>query len=124
MEEEFRKIDWGHGNYVVSDLGTIRNEDTGKMLKSYINTYGYRCVSMHCAANKRIVLVHRMVAEMFVLERDGPEVIHLDCDKLNNVPGNLKWCTKREGMLHYWRHKCENIRKSNLAIELEIINGQ
>lgn len=47
-------------------------------------------------------LIHRLVAEYF-LPLPAPEqivVAHLDHDKLNNRPGNLKWMTREENYQH------------------------
>ncbi len=47
-------------------------------------------------------LVHRLVAEYFLPETDteGKVVAHLDFNKYNNRPSNLKWMTQEENLKH------------------------
>lgn len=47
-------------------------------------------------------LVHRLVAEYFLPETDIQDklVAHLDFNKYNNRPSNLKWMTQEENMEH------------------------
>ncbi len=47
-------------------------------------------------------LVHRLVAEYFLPETDIQDklVAHLDFNKYNNRPSNLKWMTQEENMVH------------------------
>ena len=40
MEEEFKKIE-GYENYEISNLGNVRNIDTGRFLKPSKNNGGY-----------------------------------------------------------------------------------
>jgi len=45
--------------------------------------------------------VHRIVAEAFVKNPDNYECInHIDCNKENNLPENLEWCTNQMNMDH------------------------
>lgn len=47
-------------------------------------------------------LVHRLVAEYFLRDKDIKDkvVAHLDFNKYNNRPSNLKWMTSEENMEH------------------------
>lgn len=47
-------------------------------------------------------LIHRLVAEYFLTEIDteGKLVAHLDFNKYNNRPSNLKWMTQEENLAH------------------------
>lgn len=47
-------------------------------------------------------LIHRLVAEYFLseTETEGKLVAHLDFNKYNNKPSNLKWMTMEENLVH------------------------
>lgn len=51
--------------------------------------------------NNKRNFVHRMVCDAFHPNPENkPCVNHKDCDKLNNNPNNLEWCTYRENNMH------------------------
>jgi len=97
MEEEYRKIA-GHDNYSVSNLGNVRNDTTGKILKGNFNrNMGYYCVEL---PGQRIK-IHRLVGITFIPNPEGkPFIDHIDRNKTNNVASNLRWATERENSLN------------------------
>lgn len=79
--------------YEVSDRGRIRNINTGRILRTFINEKGYETVSLRCGGRQYHKKVHRLVAEAFC-ERyydDDIYVYHRDRDRLNNEADNLEW---------------------------------
>jgi hypothetical protein len=75
-----------------------------KILKPSINKKGYEVVypsSNGTEGYKTSVMVHRLVAEAFILNPDNkPQVNHKDTDKRNNNVDNLEWVTNLENHEH------------------------
>ena len=81
--------------YSVSNLGNVRNNQTGRILKPRKHTGGYMRV-MLCKDKKHYdYYIHRLVAMAFISNpKNLPEVNHKDEDKTNNVVENLEWCDR------------------------------
>lgn len=96
--EEFRTIAGYEGLYSVSNLGNVRNDLTGKILKPYPNHHNYLRVRLCKNAKAKGYFIHRLVAFAFIPNPDPdnfPEVNHLDEDKTNNRVENLEWCNRK-----------------------------
>ena len=90
-------------SYMVSTDGEVKNKKTGKILKPKIDKDGYFSVglSMGKRGSRKMVFVHRLVAEAFVPNPyNKPNVIHLDKNRDNNKSTNLKWVTEQETILY------------------------
>ena len=100
MTEEWKKIE-GFPRYSVSNLGRVKNNETGYILKPFkIGNKGnqYSAVDFY---PKKSVRVHRLVALHFVENPDNkPEVNHKDGDHFNNKASNLEWVTGSENCWH------------------------
>lgn len=89
--------------FEVSTDGKIRNVQTHKVYKTYINKNGYLqiCVSLGNRNKKKVFRVHKAVAETFIPNLESkPEVNHKDGNKLNNCISNLEWATSSENTVH------------------------
>jgi hypothetical protein len=90
--EEWRVIG-GFDNYSVSNLGRVRNDTTGRILKQQLNNgTGYLRVDL-CNNGKHAKKVHKLVATAFLGDSDGLEVNHIDRNKQNNNVHNLEYTT-------------------------------
>ena len=95
MVETYKKIE-GFENYSVSDHGNVRNDKTGKVIKTCANNQGYGHVNLwkekrHCRK------VHFLVASAFLdNDENKPMVDHIDGDRMNNDVFNLRWATRSE----------------------------
>lgn len=93
MKEKWIQIN--DTNYSVSNLGNVRNDKTGTMLKGFISNTGYRQVMIPFKNGEKPTnyLVHRLVGYFFLANPNTlPYINHKDEDKLNNSVDNLEWC--------------------------------
>ena len=92
--------------YQVSNLGNVRNVETGHILKlSVPKKIGYRIAVLPHKDNraKKVGLyVHRMVAVLFLPPPlpGQTQVDHIDGDRLNNRFDNLRWVTPGENLMN------------------------
>lgn len=92
---ELWKIIDGYENYSISNMGRVKNNTTGLVLKPADNGKGYKHVGLYDTNHKmKSIMVHRLVAYYFVPNPDNyPQVNHKDENKENNKASNLEWCT-------------------------------
>ena len=99
MNEEWRGIR-DYVKYDVSDMGRVRNHQTGHVLKPW-NTNGYLYVKLWNDKGRRNFTIHRLVADAFLGGiRKGMEVNHKNGIKHDNRAVNLEWCTSSENTRH------------------------
>lgn len=105
------------GYYEVSSIGSVRSvtrtlphKGTGKafrrgmVLRQRIAQNGYRVVGLNKDNKKKILRVHRMVAEAHLSPSDNPWVCHADGDQLNNTVENLYWGTPTDNAQDRIKH--------------------
>lgn len=86
------------GRYEVSDEGSVRNAQTGRMLKPQRCTNRYLAL---CLGRKNRRLVHRLVAEAFIPNPDRkPHTNHKNGKRADNRAENLEWVTCSENHVH------------------------
>lgn len=90
--------------YSATEDGNIFSHITGKNLKPRALKNGYLRVQL-VDMNGKITdfLIHRIICATFHPDGCG-DVNHIDCNKANNKPDNLEWCTKKENMRHASTH--------------------
>lgn len=117
--ETWKSVVGFEGAYEVSSLGNIRilrrsvlytkprsksysKEIYSELLKPIKYSNGYLCARLIDNDGKpKIVGVHRVVAEAFLINLDNkPHVNHLDANRGNNCAENLEWCTPAENVRH------------------------
>lgn len=90
----------------ISNHGRLRNAKTKKLYSFGYGANGYlqACVSVN--GQRLNVRVHRCVAETFIPNPMGYEIVnHLDGCKQNNRLDNLEWCTRQENYFHAVDHE-------------------
>lgn len=103
--EKFIKLK-DYSNYSVSNLGTVKNNTTNKLLKPKINN-GYYIVSIKNNNKYTNVYIHRLVAITFLDNNENKLTVnHKNHNKLDNKIENLEWATMNEQNIH--KRKREN----------------
>ena len=98
-KEVWKPIAGYGGKYEVSNLGNVRSFSRkgytgGKPLKLRVGKAGYAMVALSNGRERRVQLVHRLVAFAFVENPNNyPQVNHRDENRQNNRADNLEWCT-------------------------------
>lgn len=85
------------GLYEVNQWGQVRNKD-GLLLRQRLKRAKYtvyKKVSLYKDGEYKHLYVHRLVAQAFIPNPQGFELInHKDEDGTNNVVNNLEWCDR------------------------------
>lgn len=96
------------GTYSIDDEGNIHSNYTrnrkakeNDLVKKWTSNIGYVYVKLHKNGKTKSFLVHRLVAQHFLMLPERKyEVNHKDGNKQNNRAGNLEWCNHRENVRH------------------------
>jgi len=97
MTDENWKIIDDYETYSISDLGNVRNDATGRILKPGKDTGGYFIVTLCKNGIKKTITVHRLVALTFIENPENKKCVdHIDGNKTNNNLTNLRWATLTE----------------------------
>lgn len=97
--------------YLISDVGEIKNINTNKILQGTIRN-GYQMVKLTVDKIKKDYLVHRLVALTFLDNPlNLPQVNHKDKNKLNNSVDNLEWMSVQDNMFHRSKNLCTPRKK-------------
>lgn len=97
------------GSYKGSTFGRVKSLARSankcrvdRILKQSISRKGYCFVGLCKGDKKKTKSVHRLVANLFILNHENkPEVNHDDTNKTNNCVWNLIWSTNRENVSHF-----------------------
>ena len=103
MDEKWLDIKDYEGLYKISDNGKVYSFIVGRELSQTNNKTGkgYLYVDLHKNGKRRRYLVHRLVAEHFIVNNENkPYVNHKDGDTKNNIVNNLEWVTPLENVKH------------------------
>lgn len=119
MKEIWKDIKGYEKLYQVSNLGNVRRikfinnrtqKDKIKMLKLIKDKKGYLKINLWKNNKSKMFLVHRIVAETFILNSNNlPQVNHKDENKSNNCVENLEWCSQKYN--NNYGNRLNNIRK-------------
>jgi hypothetical protein len=127
-ENEFWRNIEGYDNYLISNLGRVKNINPVKsfglnetILKKCVKNHGYEMVTLcSIGVKNKKVLVHRLVADAFLEKKHNGENIvnHINGDKTDNRIENLEWVSHRENITH------GKNRNKNIPYGIGIRNGE
>lgn len=105
MTEIWKDIVDYKGLYQASNLGRIKSLDKkdamgrlvkGKIMKPATRKDGYLQITLHKDKKATKFLVHRLIAEIFIENKQNlKEINHKDENKQNNNISNLEWCSRK-----------------------------
>lgn len=114
--EVWKQID-GYPNYVVSNLGNVKNTNKDKQLKPKTHRDGYMCVTLYSNGVRKMFQIHRLVSIAFLPNIENhPIVNHKNGIKDDNRVENLEWCTVSQNTKHAFdvlgvKGQCGNTNK-------------
>lgn len=130
MEEIWKDVPGYEGYYQASNLGRIKSAERivkhncggpkkikEKILKGYINRYGYIRVDLSKRGVNKKFSAHRIVAMTF-LGKSELHVNHIDGVKTNNNINNLEYVTLQDNVAHAVK---TGLIKNNSIINKEAI---
>lgn len=115
--EIWRAVPGHEGIYEVSSLGGVRSLKTGRTLRPFKHSAGYREVTLLRDGRQKRAKVHALVLTAFV----GPRPVGFVCAHLNGNPEdnrlkNLTWATYAENQAHRRLHGTDSLgEKSHRA---------
>ena len=118
--EEWKDVVGYEGLYEVSNLGNVRNKQTGKVLKPTLGKrWGYYKLNLYKDGIIKSKTIHRLVAEAWIPQvyKDKDQINHINEIKTDNRVENLEWCTVNYNNA-YGTH---NDRVYNILVEKGLI---
>lgn len=112
-EEVWKDIEDYESLYQVSNFIKVMNVKTGKILKLCLDkSTGYYIVTLYKGNKRKKMLMHRLVAQTFILNPDNlPTVDHINRIKTDNRVDNLRWAP--------WELQAENRDDTNRESQKE-----
>lgn len=111
MREIFKDVKGYEGFYEVSNFGRVRSTSYKgvRILKPAKTKSGYLNVIFCVKQNKVHKLVHRLVAEAFLDNKENLEQVnHINGNKEDNFVDNLEWCTIKYNNQHAYNNNLLN----------------
>lgn len=117
MNEIYKPIE-NFSNYLVSNLGNIKNKKTKHVLKGGIDKHNYKYYTLkNDNGELKQLSCHRIVAQAFIPNPENKlQVNHKDKNKKNNHVDNLEWMTRSENI----KHAIKNGKKKGNTINKKV----
>jgi len=107
----------GYDNYLIYPDGRVYNKKLNRELKATLNNRGYYVVNLTENKNRKLYLLHRLIALHYISNPDNKHCIdHIDRDKTNNSLDNLRWVTQQENCQNWTIGKRNTTGHSNIKI--------
>ena len=118
---EYRTIPNIPSDYLACSNGQIFSKKSNKFLKPRPLSNGYLRVCLVLNnGSKKDFLIHRLICSAWYGANENLCVNHKDCNKTNNRPENLEWCSYTDNMKHASLMQClqaQSKRMHNYNIE-------
>ena len=112
MAEIWKDVPGYEGLYKISNLGKIKRHkktyfccwNTKRVLEEQEiigdkDKFGYRRIVLYKNKTKKRIVLHRLIAEVFIPNPDNkPEIDHINAIPDDNRVENLRWVTHTENM--------------------------
>ena len=99
MEEIWKDLEGFDYHYQVSNLGRVRNVDSGNVFKLSFTSNRYLRVMLKIGGRFKSFRVHRLVAQAFVQNPNNyNEVNHINHIRHDNRAENLEWINHIQNM--------------------------
>lgn len=86
-------------NYEISNMGRIRNINTGYVLSPGDNGHGYLQVTLCQNGEKKRVYIHRLVGIAFIPNPNNlPQINHRNENRADNRAENLEWISIKDNV--------------------------
>ena len=118
--EEWRTvvIDDEKTTYDISNMGRLRNNNTGYVTKGAEGTGNY----LHSSVNYVSYKMHRLVCMAFVPNPENKKFVdHINTIKSDNRASNLRWVTQSENMLNTTTLKKTSVPITQLDLEKNVV---
>ncbi len=126
-DEEWKVIPGTNNKYKLSNYGRVKSfcydEEHGRIVKPG-NIKGYKSINLRVNNQKKTLLIHKLIAELFLPPKDKDQsvVIHKDWNKLNNHISNLQWLSKEESFYRSQSRLIEARRKKGKIVTNSKLN--
>lgn len=110
------------GLYAITSCGKVWSYYGNRFLKPHSHNCGYLTVELSKNGKRKVCLIHRLVAEAYLLNPDNlPHVNHRDENKFNNCLNNLEFCSVLYNNHYGTRYKraAKSLSKAVYCIELD-----
>lgn len=95
---EFKNIP-KYDNYSISSCGKLKNNKSGRILKTFIGGHGYEYCRIINNDGHFKTTIHNLVSMVFIGSRpENFEIDHIDRNKLNNNVYNLRYVSKSDNL--------------------------
>lgn len=93
---------YGYIDYLASSLGRIYSMKSGKVVSGNMRADGYMQITIPINGLNTPILMHVLICHVFCgYPPDSTYTVdHIDRNKINNSPLNLRWASKREQCLN------------------------
>jgi len=94
-------------DYSINELGQVKNDLTGRILKNILGSHGYYCVVLCKDGKKKHFSIHRLLCKCFKENEYSEELFvdHIDRNRLNNNLNNLRMVNHRENICNQTKKK-------------------